>query len=400
MSHAVDFHGQVFVGNGEVFLFSNGFQNQSLTYLFSSCLFIVLAELFHGLADTLQVFIKSGVSGFHVHFDFVHDFIDMLFHHFLGNVYLGIGYSLFYESFVVSFFCLLESLQLHLLFHSSLQFIHGFKLADGFCEFIVQFRKLFAFYVTDMNLKFCFLAFQSIYEVVFRENDLNRYIVAGLMSFQLFFKAGDKALGTDFQRIGLAFAAFKGFSVNGAFEIDNSKVAFLQFCAFFCLFQSSVLFSSAFELCHHLVIGDFGRCFFSFQAFVFAQFYFRTFYESSSESGTFCFGEFVFFYIRGGDGNQFFLTECCVYCFVDDNVLGFCFNGFFAEMHFQDFAVCLAFTESRDSYLVGNAGYRFFESFLYNFSRQFDAYGNLVLIQCLYFYVHKKYSSLSRLTDK
>ena len=400
MSHAVDFHGEIFVGYGEIFLVSNGFQNQSLTYLFSSHLFIVLAELFHGLADVLQVFFHGGVSGFHVQFHFVHDFVNALFHHFLGDINLGIGYSLVNESFMVSFFCLLECLQLHLLFNSSLQFIHGFKLADGFSEIIVQFRKLLALYVADMDFKFCFLALQCVYKVVFREGYFNGYIVAGLMTFQLVFEAGDKALGTDFQRIGLAFAAFKGLSVNGAFEIDNCEVALLQFCAFFCLFQSCVLFSSAFELCHHLVIGDFGGCLFSFQAFVFAQFHFRTFYESSGESGTFCFGEFVFLHIGSGDGNQLFLTECCVYGFVDDNVLGFCFNGFLAEMHFQNFAACLALTETGDSYLVGNAGYRSLESFLYNFSRQFDAYRNLVLIQCLYFYVHKKYSSLSRLTDK
>ena len=400
MSHAVNFHGEVFVGNGEVFFFSNGFQNQSLTYLFSSGLFIVLAELFHGLADVLQVVVHGSVSGFNVQFHFFHDFVNALFHHFLGNVYFGIGHSLVDEGFMVSFFCLLESLELHLLFYSCLQFVHGFKLADGFCKCVVQFRKLFAFYVTDMNCEFCFLAFEGIYEVVFRESYLYGYVVAGLMSFQLVFKAGDKALGANFQRIGLAFAAFEGLAVNGAFEIDNSEVAFLQFSPFFCFFHSCILFSSAFELCHDLVIGDFRVFFLCFQAFVFAQFYFRTFYEGNGEGSAFCFGEFVILYFGSGYRNQFFLAECFFNGFIDYNILSFRFYSFLTEMHFKDLAACFAFTESGDSYLVGNAGYCSFESFLYNFSGQFNAYGNLVLIQCLYFYVHKKYSSLSRLTDK
>lgn len=94
-----------------------------------------------------------------------------------------------------------------------------------------------------MNCEFCFLAFEGIYEVVFRESYLYGYVVAGLMSFQLVFKAGDKALGANFQRIGLAFATFEGLAVNGAFEIDNSEVAFLQFSPFFCF--SILAFCSA-----------------------------------------------------------------------------------------------------------------------------------------------------------
>ena len=400
MSHAVDFHGQVFVGDFQTFLVGNGFKNQALANLFFSSLFIVLADIIHGLADALQIIFHSGISGFHVQLDFIYDFIDALFNHFLRNIYFGVSYSLVDKSFMISFFCLLDSGKLHLLFNSGLQVIHGFKLADGFCKCIIKSRELFTFYITDMNGEFCFFTFQGIYEVVFRECDFHNHIIAGFMSFQLFFEARDKALGTDFQRISLSFAAFKGFAVNGSFKVDDSKVAFLQFCTIFCFFQSCILFSCCFELVQNLVIGDFRVFSLGFQTFIFTQFYFRTFYKGSSEISAIGFGELTFLHIRCGYRNQLLLGKSLLQGFIDHNVLGFRFYSGLAEMHFQDFTICLALTETGNSYLVRNAGYSSLESLLYNFSRQFNTHRNLVLIQCLNFYVHKKYSSLSRLTDK
>ena len=115
-------------------------------------------------------------------------------------------------------FSLLESLQLHLLLQACLQLVDGFELADGFSEFVIDFRQLFALYIIDMNFKFSFLALQSIYEVVCRECNLDIYIVACLVAFELVFKTWNEALGTDFQRIGLAFAAFEWFAVNKALK--------------------------------------------------------------------------------------------------------------------------------------------------------------------------------------
>lgn len=133
-----------------------------------------------------------------------------------------------------------------------------------------------------------------------------------------------------------------------------------------------------------------------FEAFVFAQFYFRTFYKSSGEFCAFGFREELFLHIRLGDRDDLFLLHSFAESAIDDDIFRFSDDSFLAEMHFQYLAACLAFAETRDSDLVCNASYSLLESFLYSFCRQFNGERYLVLIQCLYFYVHKNYSSLSR----
>ena len=396
MSHAVDFHGEVLVRYIEFFFFCDGFEDKALTNLFFSGLFIVLTELFFGLADVLQVVSELHVSGFEVHGDLFDDLVNALVDHFVRDIDLGIGYSLRYESFMVGFFCLLDSLQLHLLFHRSLQVIHFIELADGFCESIIKSRQLFAFYIIDVYFEFCFFAFERIDEVGFREGDLDFYVIARFMAFELFFKARDEALGADFQRIGLAFAAFERFAVYEAFEVDDSVVAFGKDSAFFCLFEACALFSCFFQFSFDLCIGNFRFFMGCFEAFVFAQFYFRTFYKSSGEFCAFGFREEIFLHIRLGDRDDLFLLHSFGESAIDDDIFRFSDDSFLAEMHFQYLAACLAFAETRDSDLVCNASYSLLESFLYSFCRQFNGERYLVLIQCLYFYVHKNYSSLSR----
>ena len=378
MSHAVNFHGQIFIGDLEVFLVSDCFEDETLSYLFSSSSFVVSTELCFCLVHSLEVVIKRHVLAFEV----------------------SVCDSLVYQCVVVSFFSLLESLQLHLLLQACLQLVDGFELADGFSEFVIDFRQLFALYIIDMNFKFSFLALQSIYEVVCRECNLDIYIVACLVAFELVFKTWNEALGTDFQRIGLAFAAFEWFAVNKALEVDDSIVALLQDSPVFSLFKSCALFSTALQLFHDFIVRDFRLSVFCFQPLVFAEFYFRTFNESSSEYSAFGFREFVFLYIRSCDRNQFFLLQSFVQCVIDDDVLSFCFDSFLAEMHFKNLAACLALAEARDLYLVGDACYSGLETFLYCFCRYFHIQRYFVLVQCLYLNVHKNYSSLSRLSDK
>ena len=207
MSHAVNFHGQIFIGDLEVFLVSDCFEDETLSYLFSSSSFVVSTELCFCLVHSLEVVIKRHVLAFEVHLDFFNDLVDALINHFMRDIYFSVCDSLVYQCVVVSFFSLLESLQLHLLLQACLQLVDGFELADGFSEFVIDFRQLFALYIIDMNFKFSFLALQSIYEVVCRECNLDIYIVACLVAFELVFKTWNEALGTDFQRIGLARTA-------------------------------------------------------------------------------------------------------------------------------------------------------------------------------------------------
>ena len=222
MSHAVNFHGQIFIGDLEVFLVSDCFEDETLSYLFSSSSFVVSTELCFCLVHSLEVVIKRHVLAFEVHLDFFNNLVDALINHFMRDIYFSVCDSLVYQCVVVSFFSLLESLQLHLLLQACLQLVDGFELADGFSEFVIDFRQLFALYIIDMNFKFSFLALQSIYEVVCRECNLDIYIVACLVAFELVFKTWNEALGTDFQRIGLAFAAFEWFAVNKALEEDKT----------------------------------------------------------------------------------------------------------------------------------------------------------------------------------
>ena len=297
---------------------------------------------------------------------------------------------------MVGFFCLLDSLQLHLLFHRSLQVIHFIELADGFCESIIKSRQLFAFYIIDVNFEFCFFAFESIDEVGFREGDLDFYVIACFMAFELFFKARDEALGADFQRIGLAFAAFERFAVYEAFEVDDSVVAFGKDSAFFCLFEACALFSCFLQFSFDLCIGNFRFFMGCFEAFVFAQFYFRTFYKSSGE-----------FAPSVSEKRSSFTSAWVIgmifSCFIA-SVRAPLMTISFASATTASLPKCISSTlrlalplrKPRDSDLICNASYSLLESFLYSFCRQFNGERYLVLIQCLYFYVHKNYSSLSR----
>ena len=132
------------------------------------------------------------------------------------------------------------------------------------------------------------------------------------------------------------------------------------------------------------------------KSFIFAKLYFRLFNKSSGERSTFRFRKTFLFYFRSGDSNELFLHNRVIQSLVDNNILRFSGNSFFAEMHLDNAAGRLAFTEPGNLHLVGDTGYCLLKPLDHNFSRYINGKLYLVLIQCFCFYVHKKYSSLYR----
>ena len=202
-----------------------------------------------------------------------------------------------------------------------------------------------------MYSEFCFLASQILNEVVSRESNLNCYIIASLVTLQLIFESRNEAAGTDFQRISLAFAAFKCYAIYSALEVDDCEVAILEFSAFYN-FQTGIVFSQLLELSHNVVIGYNWFCMLCIQVLVFTKLNFRTLNECSCKCRAVLFRERFILNFRLGYRYKLFILKCLFQCAVEYDFLSFAFNSFLAQVHFQYLARCLALAETLQSDLV------------------------------------------------
>ena len=301
LRHLVHFHVHIFRRYMNVFRLANSFQYQIRFDIDKSRFAIVFTQFFQRVFRLFQVVFKFHVAAFQIQLELFDHLIDAAFHHRIRNIRFRVIDRRF-DQFVLEFFAVMVvDIFLHLLTNHCFQFSKRFERACGFRKFIVQFRHFTAFYVQHIDRKFRVFAGEFLHEIFFRELYFDRHFIARFVADELFFKARNEAAGTDFERIGFAFAAVKRFAVDRAFEVDHRQIAVRQFRAF-GNGQFGMLFGNGFQLFVDHFIGDFLMFMFDVQFFVVAQFDFRFFDEGGFEFHVLAF--FKLFYVDIGAGNR------------------------------------------------------------------------------------------------
>ena len=290
---------------------------------------------------------------------------------------------------MIRLFRRLHRAELHLLLQIVLEFLQRIVFGNGFCEIIIHFRNDFALHVDDMRRKFRILSRQIFDEIIFRECDLHRHIIARFVADELIFKARDERFRADFQRIRLAFAAGKFFPVHRAFEIDDGVIA-LRERGPFRDFQTCILLRRFRELCHDIFIGNFRMLMRDGQAFIFTECDFRFLHERCRIDSAFRFGEFRRFHFGTRDRRQLFAVERTTPSIIDQNIFRFARQAVLANVHLQNLARRFPFAETFQIDARRNIGNGTLESFLDFFRPDFDRHFHFMLIDRFCFYVHNK----------
>ena len=81
-----------------------------------------------------------------------------------------------------------------------------------------------------MNLEECLLTSKFLCLIIFRESNINFYIIAGRLANELIFESIDEAVRTENEVIVLTLAAFECLIINESFEVDVSGILQLS-CA-------------------------------------------------------------------------------------------------------------------------------------------------------------------------
>ena len=377
----------VFHGNLNVFSFGNSVQNEVGFNVFNSSVMLAFAELFHVDAAVLHVLFKAQFAGFQAHAHFVNHLGNAVFNHDFRNFKFRIGNSKVNQCFFVSDFGIVFCCFLHAFFIACAQFFNGFAIAVCCYVFVGQFGQFFAFNVLYVYFEDSLFAGQFFNKVFFREGYVHIGGIAFFKANELVFKARDEGVGTNFQRIAFAFAAAERFAVNGACKVDNCKVAFFNYSAFFSFYHFCMAVAQALYLFFNSFVGNFNCFFFNMQFFVVAQFNFRFQGYFNGKFHIFVFFKYGFFYFRVGNRDEFFLFQSLSVALVGNQFKSFLFYSFFAVVHFDNVAGGFAFTEAGDVYLACDFCNGFFIAFVYFLCGQSD-FKSCVVADSFYCYVH------------
>ncbi|EJX01012.1 membrane protein [gut metagenome] len=99
-------------------------------------------------------------------------------------------------------------------------------------------------------------------------------MIACVRTYQLIFKAWDKGVRTEGQRILCSFSTIKGNVIYKAFKVNCYNITVLCSTVFYCN-CSGVFLLLFFQFCFYFFVCYFNFCLRNLYAFVFAQGYFR-----------------------------------------------------------------------------------------------------------------------------
>ena len=321
----------------------------------------------HIFAEILKVHRKAHVVCFEVHSQFVYHLVGALGHHnfrdFKGSILYGLLDDVpFIVCLGLIFFRFLQTGQ-------GLFAEFGNRLAVGVFldQFVGHFRNFTNLDILDMDLEDSGLASQFLRTIILRERHID---IGGFILFQtnhLVFKARNKAAGTDFQGIALAFAAFKRFTVDSAGKINRSEVSLFQFTVFRSVNQFSSPFLQVADGIVHIFISDFTDNL--LEVLVFTQFNFRT---ERDQKGHFHFLAFF----QGGilqfgicNRNEVVVIKGLSVIIIGKDLERFFLDGILTDMGFQDPARSLSFSKARNCDLFVDTGNGSFETLCDFFNR-------------------------------
>ena len=196
--------------------------------------------------------------------------------------------------------------------------------------------------------------------VFFRERYVDFFFFANLSADQLIFEARDEAAGTNLQRVILALAAFECFAIYETFEIKRREVAIFNFGTFRSVNHLALTILERLELLFNVFIRYSFYVLFHLQAFVFAEFNFRTRRNRSLEYEILAIFKGFDVDLRAANRlNLLFFKSISeslgaydIECFLHDSI--------HAHVALDDLARSLALAETRNIYTVAKTLYSLF----------------------------------------
>ena len=232
LSHRDDFSLEIDVFDFDVFSFGDSFEDEVHLYVFFSRFSVMFFEFVHILVHVFEIVVEVHALRFELNRQFFDHLIDFVVDHDLRDIYFSVVDDSL-QNFGIEFFqSLVGGFRFKAFADVGFEIVDAVEFAGFFSEFIVDGREFAAFYVVDFNGEDGFFTGQGFFKVVFRESNFDVFFIAGFAADELIFKARNEAAGADLERVGLTFAAFKCDAVDGAFEVDDSKVVFCDFRAF------------------------------------------------------------------------------------------------------------------------------------------------------------------------
>ena len=261
LRHGDDFSLEIDVFYFDVFRFRDGFEDEVHLDVFFSRFGIAFFQLVHILVHIFEIVVEVHALRFELNRQFFDHLIDFVVDHDLRDIYFSVVDDGLQDFGIEFFQSLVGCLRFKAFADVGFEVVDTFKFAGFFGKFVIDGREFAAFYVVDFNGEDGFFTSQGFFKVIFREGNFDVFFIAGFAADELIFKARNEAAGADLERIGLAFAAFECDAVDGAFEVDDSKVIFCDFRAFRSYDQFSVLFLEVSQF--------FGNVFVAYFCFIF-----------------------------------------------------------------------------------------------------------------------------------
>ena len=227
----------------------------------------------------------------------------------------------------------------------SLVLVQRVKLRNILCKLVIQLRKLFDFDFFDIAGKDSRFPCQGFLLIFLREGHIDFHMVFGLHADQLLFKARDKGVGAQSQRVIGTLAAFKGFAVHGTVKIQRDAVSVLG-TAVCDLNKAGVLLLLLLNLSLDLFVRHFDLCLRNLYALILSKGDIRFHSNLGRKDKRFARLQLNNFDLRLGDDLQIALLHCLA-VFLRDHIVGGILKEDARAIHPLDhLAGCFSLTET------------------------------------------------------